>query len=84
MTKVLWRAPSGVADVRALVQSAIDLECATVPPCLYSQFSILPATNRQALSRIGGSTPVPPLKDAGDRSVPAPDCHQPNHAMRGI
>lgn len=52
MIRVSWEQPQSIEDVRALVQNAIDLEFATLPPYLYAKFSILPDTNPAALERI--------------------------------
>jgi hypothetical protein len=52
MIKLRWAQPNSLTDVRALVQAAIDLEFATLPPYLYAKLSILPETNPAALSRL--------------------------------
>lgn len=52
MIKLLWKEPDGVADVQALVQGAIDIEFATLPPYLYTSLTILPDTNAPAKSRM--------------------------------
>ena len=52
MIGVQWKEPDGVADVRALVQGAINIEFATLPPYLYARFSILPERNPTAASRV--------------------------------
>ena len=49
MIHLLWKNPQGVEDVRALVQTAIDLEFSTLPPYLYAKFSLLPEKNNVAL-----------------------------------
>lgn len=54
MIRVLWHAPQGIEDVRAAVQTAIDLEFSTLPPYLYAKMSILPETNPAAMSRLSG------------------------------
>jgi hypothetical protein len=52
MIRVLWKAPQGPGDVQALVQNAINLEFATLPPYLYAALSILPETNAPAAARL--------------------------------
>ena len=52
MIKLRWAQPESVAELRALVQAAIDLEFATLPPYLYAKFPILPETNAAALTRL--------------------------------
>jgi len=52
MIKLKWKAPSSVEDVQARVQTAIDLEFATLPPYLYAKLTILPDTNAAALARL--------------------------------
>lgn len=52
MIRVLWTEPQSVEDVQQLVQNAIDLEFATLPPYLYAKFSILPDSNAPAASRL--------------------------------
>lgn len=52
MIKLQWQAPQSVADVQALVQTAINLEFATLPPYLYAKLSILPGTNPAAFARL--------------------------------
>lgn len=52
MIRVLWKEPASVVDVQALVQNAIDLEFATLPPYLYARFSILPDSNGPAAERL--------------------------------
>ncbi len=54
MLKLLWKEPAGLGDVQSLVQTAIDLEFATLPPYLYAKFSIRPGTNAPALERLDG------------------------------
>ena len=54
MIKLRWRAPAGTGDVQTLVQNAIDLEFATLPPYLYARLSILPDTNGPASARLQG------------------------------
>ena len=46
--KILWNNPQSVEDVQSLVQTAIDLEFATLPPYLYAIFTILPGQNEPA------------------------------------
>lgn len=53
MIRLRWAQPDSVSDVRRLVQSAIDLEFATLPPYLYAKLSILPQTNAAAMGRLG-------------------------------
>jgi hypothetical protein len=50
--RLLWTEPSGVEDVRKLVQGAIDIEFATLPPYLYASMTILPETNAPAKQRL--------------------------------
>ena len=52
MIKLRWMEPAGLSDVQSLVQTAINLEFATLPPYLYARFSILPDTNAPALARL--------------------------------
>jgi hypothetical protein len=52
MIKLLWQAPESVGDVQKLVQGAIDLEFATLPPYLYAKFSIPDGQNLPAASRM--------------------------------
>jgi hypothetical protein len=52
MIRLLWRDPKSVADVQGLVQGAIDIEFATLPPYLYASLTILPDTNAPAKSRL--------------------------------
>ena len=52
MIRLLWKAPKNVQDVRKLVQTAINLEFATLPPYLYAKFSILPGKNATAYKLI--------------------------------
>ena len=52
MIRLIWSEPSSVADVQALVQGAIDIEFATLPPYLYASLTILPDTNAPAKSRL--------------------------------
>jgi Ferritin-like len=52
MIKLQWKEPTGLGDVQALVQTAIDLEFATLPPYLYAKFSIRPESNAPALARL--------------------------------
>ena len=52
MIKLRWAQPESISDVRALVQTAIELEFATLPPYLYAKFSILPESNPAALGRL--------------------------------
>lgn len=54
MIRVQWQAPRSIADVQAAVQTAIDLEFSTLPPYLYAKMTILPETNPEAMSRLGG------------------------------
>jgi len=54
MIKLQWRAPAGATDVQGLVQNAIELEFATLPPYLYTKLSILPGTNGSAAARLNG------------------------------
>lgn len=54
MIRLQWKAPSTLSDVQALVQTAVDLEFATLPPYLYAKFSIRPDTNAPALARLDG------------------------------
>ena len=46
-----WNAPESIEDVRKLVQGAIDLEFATLPPYLYAKLSIIPDRNPAAFER---------------------------------
>jgi hypothetical protein len=48
MIRLAWKKPQSVEDVRGLVQGAIDLEFATLPPYLYARFSLLPGSNAAA------------------------------------
>lgn len=48
MIRLLWKYPRSIEDIRALVQTAIDLEFATLPPYLYAKFSIIPDKNKAA------------------------------------
>lgn len=48
MIKLLWREPTGLIDVHAAVQTAIDLEFSTLAPYLYAQFSLRPGSNEAA------------------------------------
>jgi len=50
MVMLTWKEPQGVFDIQRLVQNAIDLEFATLPPYLYAKFTILPGTNAAALA----------------------------------
>lgn len=52
MIRIRWNEPQTIEDVRTLVQNAIDLEFATLPPYLYAKFSILPDTNAPAMARL--------------------------------
>lgn len=52
MIRLLWESPKTIEDVRSLVQTAIEIEFATLPPYLYAKFSILENTNPAAVSRI--------------------------------
>lgn len=52
MIRLRWAQPESVSDVRALVQTAIELEFATLPPYLYAKFSILPDSNAAAMGRL--------------------------------
>ncbi|MBY0305916.1 MAG: ferritin-like protein [Sphingomonas sp.] len=52
MIRVQWNEPDNVTDVQGLVQSAIDIEFATLPPYLYARLTILPDTNAAAASRV--------------------------------
>lgn len=52
MIRMLWSEPESIADVKALVQNAINLEFATLPPYLYAYFSILPDSNAPAAQRL--------------------------------
>lgn len=52
MIRLNWKEPSDVADVQALVQGAIDIEFATLPPYLYAAMTILPDTNAAAHDRV--------------------------------
>jgi hypothetical protein len=56
MIKLLWTTPQNVEDVRILVQTAIDLEFATLPPYLYAKLSIPAGTNQAAAQRINDVT----------------------------
>ena len=51
MIRLDWNAPRGVEDVRELVQGAIDLEFATLPPYLYAKLTIIPERNPAAFER---------------------------------
>lgn len=50
--RLVWTEPTGVEGVRKLVQGAIDIEFATLPPYLYASMSILPETNAPAKLRL--------------------------------
>lgn len=50
--RLVWTEPSGVEGVRKLVQGAIDIEFATLPPYLYASMTILPDTNAPAKMRL--------------------------------
>jgi Ferritin-like len=52
MIRLRWEQPQSVADVQRLVQKAINLEFATLPPYLYAKFSLLPQRNPAASSRL--------------------------------
>lgn len=52
MIRVAWNEPNSVVDVLQLVQNAINLEFATLPPYLYAKFTILPGTNAAAMDRL--------------------------------
>lgn len=52
MIRLKWAQPESVSDVQNLVQGAINLEFATLPPYLYAKLSVLPDTNAAALSRL--------------------------------
>lgn len=52
MIRLRWSEPNSVADVQALVQGAIDIEFATLPPYLYSSLTILPDSNAPAKTRL--------------------------------
>lgn len=52
MIKLLWQAPQDITDVQTAVQTAIDLEFATLPPYLYAKMTILPESNAPAMSRL--------------------------------
>jgi hypothetical protein len=52
MIKLVWSEPSSLADVQSLVQGAIDIEFATLPPYLYASLTILPDTNAPAKARL--------------------------------
>lgn len=52
MIRLLWEAPKTIEDVRGLVQTAIEIEFATLPPYLYAKFSIPENSNPAASSRI--------------------------------
>lgn len=48
MIRLSWVEPSNIGDVRQLVQQAIDLEFATLPPYLYANLSIPRGKNSEA------------------------------------
>ncbi|WP_448662528.1 ferritin-like domain-containing protein [Sphingomonas sp. CJ20] len=50
--KLSWIEPASVLGVRKLVQGAIDIEFATLPPYLYASMTILPETNAAAKARL--------------------------------
>jgi hypothetical protein len=50
--RLVWTEPTGVEGVRKLVQGAIDIEFATLPPYLYASMTILPETNAPAKQRL--------------------------------
>ena len=52
MIKVQWHAPESVADIQNAVQTAIDLEFATLPPYLYAKMTLLPGSNAPAMQRL--------------------------------
>ncbi len=52
MIRLLWQVPKTIDDVRNLIQAAIKLEFATLPPYLYAKFSIPEGKNTAAVSRI--------------------------------
>ena len=52
MIKLNWIEPTSIQEVRARVQTAIDLEFSTLPPYLYAQFSIPPGANLPASERL--------------------------------
>lgn len=52
MHMMSYQAPQTLADVQAMVQTAIDLEFSTLPPYLYAKMSILPGTNAAAMERL--------------------------------
>lgn len=51
MITMIWTEPKSLADVRDRVQTAIDLEFATLPIYLYAKMSIKPDTNPAAMAR---------------------------------
>ena len=52
MITLMYQPPNSIEDVQAMVQTAIDLEFATLPPYLYAKMTVLPGTNAEALERI--------------------------------
>lgn len=52
MHMMSYRAPRSLADVQAMVQTAIDLEFSTLPPYLYAKMTILPGSNAAAIERL--------------------------------
>ncbi|AVP96679.1 hypothetical protein C7S18_05435 [Ahniella affigens] len=54
MIKVRWQVPGSITDVQRLVQQAIDIEFATLPPYLYAKMTILPGSNAPAAARMNG------------------------------
>lgn len=52
MIRLLWEVPRTIEDVRNLVQTAIEVEFATLPPYLYAKLSIPQDKNLAAASRI--------------------------------
>lgn len=54
MIKVQWQTAESVAEVQNAVQTAINLEFATLPPYLYAKMTILPGTNVPAMQRLNG------------------------------
>lgn len=54
MIKLKWLAPTSISEVQNAVQTAINLEFATLPPYLYAKMTILPGANAPAMQRLNG------------------------------
>ena len=52
MIRLIWQAPKTLNDLHQLVQTAINLEFATLPPYLYAKFSIPEDENVAAFQRL--------------------------------